>query len=231
MSWSVINLPSAVAAQRERLAETLKYNILLPRECIHPQIARKIGYLIVYTGHALGTEFSLSVSVPYPFSHEEQAEFAKCDSICGGSEHATTGSQSFCTKEIFHAPLSLDTAPDSALGSWSMTQPDCRPLSNTPSYQLISQKANNRYGAVLSALYGFWSARQAVVQSANGARRDVYSVVTFSTSSRLGEIVSSGTLVTEIVRRAPVLVFLSDGEAQVSDATVYDICRKAVTLG
>ncbi|ETW76252.1 hypothetical protein HETIRDRAFT_329423 [Heterobasidion irregulare TC 32-1] len=31
--------------------------------------------------------------------------------------------------------------------------------------------------------------------------------------------------------RAPVLIFLSDGECSVRDETVYDICRKAVTLG
>lgn len=47
----------------------------------------------------------------------------------------------------------------------------------------IRQTANNRLGAVYSALHGFWSARHAAVtvgrQSGVGARRDAYSVILF----------------------------------------------------
>ena len=36
--------------------------------------------------------------------------------VCVGPEHAATASHSFCTQNIFHAPLPLGTVPDNALG-------------------------------------------------------------------------------------------------------------------
>ena len=48
---------------------------------------------------------------------------------------------------------------------------------------LIQQTANDRLGAVYSALYGFWSSRHdavAVDSQAIGARRDAYSVILFN---------------------------------------------------
>jgi hypothetical protein len=48
--------------------------------------------------------------------------------------------------------------------------------------ELIQQTANNRLGAVYSALYGFWSSRHHVVaagRQAIGARRDAYSIILF----------------------------------------------------
>ena len=48
----------------------------------------------------------------------------------------------------------------------------------------IRQTANNRLGAVYSALYGFWSAHHAAVTpgqpSGVGTRRDAYSIILFS---------------------------------------------------
>lgn len=32
-------------------------------------------------------------------------------------------------------------------------------------------------------------------------------------------------------RRSPVVIFLSDGECGVQDATIYDLCRSAARLG
>ncbi|KAG8960525.1 hypothetical protein FRC03_006451 [Tulasnella sp. 419] len=125
----------------------------------------------------------------------------------------------------------------------------------------IKRLHNNRYGAVLSALYEFWTSR-ATGSTQQGARRDAYSILLFNkrvevvlsndnTSSPdsllaclLGKHEGSGTsfdsaLVTATsvmerfwnTERSPVVVFLSDGESMVSPATVNDLARRAVALG
>lgn len=53
---------------------------------------------------------------------------------------------------------------------------DRRPLPGQPVTRTIVQHNNNRFGAVLSALYGFWVTRSS---GTTGARRDSYSVLTF----------------------------------------------------
>lgn len=55
-----------------------------------------------------------------------------------------------------------------------MSNVDRRPLRNAPSSPLIRQFNDNRFGAVLSSLYGFWLSK-----AGNGQRRDAYSVITF----------------------------------------------------
>ena len=60
-----------------------------------------------------------------------------------------------------------------------MSSTDRRPLPNTPATARISAASNNRYGAVLSSLYSFWTARAAAIATPNVARRDSYSVVLF----------------------------------------------------
>ncbi|KAI5998963.1 hypothetical protein F5J12DRAFT_784806 [Pisolithus orientalis] len=65
--------------------------------------------------------------------------------------------------------------------SGSMASQDKKPLPNTPASGKISARSNNRFGAVLSSLYGFWSARSAAIgSSASTARRDAYSVILFN---------------------------------------------------
>ena len=61
-----------------------------------------------------------------------------------------------------------------------MSWTDRRPLPNTPATARISAHSNNRYGAVLSALYSFWTARAAPITASNAVRRDAYSVVLFN---------------------------------------------------
>lgn len=56
---------------------------------------------------------------------------------------------------------------------------DKRPLANTPVTQRISSIADNRLGAVYSALYSFWSARANATSRTGGLRRDAYSVIMF----------------------------------------------------
>jgi hypothetical protein len=71
-----------------------------------------------------------------------------------------------------------------------MSSPDRGPLANAPMTNRIRQTANNRLGAVYSALHGFWSARHAAVtagpgrQSGAAARRDAYSVILFESTTR-----------------------------------------------
>ncbi|KAI0260328.1 hypothetical protein BC834DRAFT_901579 [Gloeopeniophorella convolvens] len=41
----------------------------------------------------------------YPYTRDEQANFAKCDAMCSGPEHAANNGQpSFCTLPMFHPP-------------------------------------------------------------------------------------------------------------------------------
>ena len=63
-----------------------------------------------------------------------------------------------------------------------MSSTDRHPLANAPMTYQIQQWANNRLGAVYSALYSFWSSRNVAVtanRQAVGARRDAYSVILF----------------------------------------------------
>lgn len=71
--------------------------------------------------------------------------------------------------------------------SSSMARGDRQPLPDAPATDRIREKANNRLGAVYSALYSFWSARHAAVtsgQQGSGVRRDAYSIILFDTTTR-----------------------------------------------
>src|SRR6266849_5600542 len=63
-----------------------------------------------------------------------------------------------------------------------MSDTDHRPLADAPAAHLIRQYADNRLGAVYSALHSFWSARHTAImtgQQGAGVRHDAYSVVLF----------------------------------------------------
>ncbi|KAF8270133.1 hypothetical protein EI94DRAFT_1572289 [Lactarius quietus] len=67
--------------------------------------------------------------------------------------------------------------------SSSMFLRDRRPLPNSVGIDRIARTANNRLGAVFSALYSFWIARQAAVDRNSplgGGRRDAYSLIFFN---------------------------------------------------
>ena len=67
-----------------------------------------------------------------------------------------------------------------------MSFKDRRPLANAPATDRIRERADNRLGAVYSALYSFWSARHAAMtsgQQTSGARGDAYSVILFNTTT------------------------------------------------
>ncbi|KAI6101004.1 hypothetical protein EV401DRAFT_1890426 [Pisolithus croceorrhizus] len=147
--------------------------------------------------------------------------------------------------------------------SGSMSSKDKKPLPNTPASGRISSRSNNRFGAVLSSLYGFWSARAAAIgSSANAARRDAYSVILFNShvvpviendftsnpdqllDAVLPHAANGGTNFTAAItnaagvmerhwstERSPVIVFLSDGECQIADQTMQDLCCTSGRLG
>ncbi|KAI9455502.1 hypothetical protein HD554DRAFT_2207426 [Boletus coccyginus] len=115
---------------------------------------------------------------------------------------------SYCVLPLFHAPLKRNTAPAGvgyisndghqfacrnpvvmqpafhvifvADHSGSMGSTDIQPLPNTPATSRISACSNNRYGAVLSSLHSFWTARAAAIAGSNAVRRDAYSVALFN---------------------------------------------------
>ncbi len=69
--------------------------------------------------------------------------------------------------------------------SGSMASGDRRPLGSTPVSSSIVRRANNRLGAVFSALYSFWVSRDAATNSGSSSqglsgRRDSYSVILFN---------------------------------------------------
>ena len=68
-----------------------------------------------------------------------------------------------------------------------MSGTDNQPLANTPMSRRISSKHNNRYGAVLSALYAFLASRQVATRNGptTGAGQDSYSVIAFDRSSQV----------------------------------------------
>jgi len=161
-------------------------------------------------------------------------------------------------QQAFHVIFVVDR-------SGSMSYNDRGPLANAPMTNRIRGPANNRLGAVYSALYGFWSARHAAViagRQTAGARRDAYSVILFesgatpiltndftSTPDQLLEIVlrhqagggtnfaaglrTGGAIMEQnwSTERTPVMIFLSDGECSVSDASIQDLCLSAIRLG
>ncbi|KAE9406917.1 hypothetical protein BT96DRAFT_954710 [Gymnopus androsaceus JB14] len=146
-----------------------------------------------------------------PYSQEDRANFAKCDAMCSGPEHAatTTGpaQPSYCILPLFHPPAAFNNAGMGYISndghhfscknpvqlqqayhvifiidrSGSMDGSDHRPLANTPTTALITRNCNNRLGAAYSALYGFWTSRNAALSASGqqGARRDAYSVILF----------------------------------------------------
>jgi len=130
-----------------------------------------------------------------------------------------------CMLALFHPPIDVENAP-AGLGyvsndghhfscrnpivmqqafhvifvidrSGSMCQQDRQPLANSAGVDRITPTANDRLGAVLSALYSFWLARQAAIDRntrIGGARRDAYSLIFFNhqpSTSIEGDLASS----------------------------------------
>ncbi|KAF8341339.1 uncharacterized protein EI90DRAFT_2905822 [Cantharellus anzutake] len=158
---------------------------------------------------------------------------------------------------LYHAAYHVIFALDR---SSSMAERDRVPLAGQAATRQITNYNNNRYGAVLSAIYGFWTARAGA--SPGGIRRDAYSVVVFNDTA--ATIIANdltrdaGALLSPLLRmgpdggtnfsaaigeahrvmernwsadRAPCVIFLSDGEANTPSQELRAICDEAVFLG
>ncbi|KIO18760.1 hypothetical protein M407DRAFT_83585 [Tulasnella calospora MUT 4182] len=141
-----------------------------------------------------------------------------------------------------------------------MRNTDRLPLPHQPVASRIESRHNNRFGAVLSALYQFLQERY----SSNGGdeRRDAYSILVFNQLTEInvqndmdssidqlmenalqaspswGTNFSDALHSTEQVMeaswspdRAPVVVFLSDGEGHLDEDIMRGLCDRAVSLG
>lgn len=68
---------------------------------------------------------------------------------------------------------------------------DRRPLSDTPISGQLRSSCDNRYGAVLSALYGFWKSREPLGDASTGGvrgalhlpRTDAYTIISFNSTA------------------------------------------------
>ena len=72
-----------------------------------------------------------------------------------------------------------------------MDSQDRQPIPNSAGFDRIVSKANNRLGAVFSALYSFWIARQAAIDRkapVGGGRRDAYSLIFFDDEPYMSSI-------------------------------------------
>ena len=142
--------------------------------------------------------------------------------------------------------------------SMSMNMNDRQPLENSPVGGRIRSRMNNRLGAVYSALYSFWSARQSAV----GHQRDANTIILHAEGTQsvcendttrspvelldllLPNAPKGGNSFnkalkaadTAILRwwddtRPPVIIFLSDGIASVSDSVVRKLFRTTAQKG
>ena len=140
----------------------------------------------------------------------------------------------------------------------SMMKGDRRPLDNSPVSERIRARMDNRLGAVYSAMYSFWSARQAT----SGLQRDANTVIlhaedtqyvcendsTRSPSELLDLLLPNspkgGNSFDKALKAAdtaiskwwddahpPVIIFLSDGVASFSDKVVRTLFQKTAKKG
>ena len=140
----------------------------------------------------------------------------------------------------------------------SMKKNDKRPLENSPVGERIRARMDNRLGAVYSALYNFWSARQ----TASGLQRDANTIIlhaedtqfvcendsTRSPSELLDLLLPNspkgGNSFDRALKAAdtaiskwwddahpPVIIFLSDGIASISDKVVRSLFQRTAKKG
>lgn len=147
-----------------------------------------------------------------PYSREQQAEFARCDSMCSGPEHQATATAaavpSYCNLPIFHPPRARDPAPANGYVSVDGHSFDCpNPARLSQAYHVVfvidssgSMTSGDRgplpNTPVSARLRARSNNRYGAVLSAlhdfwysresmnaNGvARQDAYTVVTFNNS-------------------------------------------------
>jgi len=140
----------------------------------------------------------------------------------------------------------------------SMNKGDRKPLEDSPVSSRIRARMDNRLGAVYSALYSFWSARQA----ASGLQRDANTIILHSDDTQfvcendstrspselldllLPNSPKGGNAFDRALKaadtaiskwwddaRPPVIIFLSDGIASCSEKVVRTLFQKTAKNG
>ncbi|GBC16228.2 hypothetical protein GLOIN_2v1865248 [Rhizophagus irregularis DAOM 181602=DAOM 197198] len=156
---------------------------------ISPQPNRKKDYI----SHRVFWERTMFQD---PYSKEDRENFKKCDHECADEKHHSvneiTGKEptkSYCTQEIFHAPVDLKTFslgktgyistdghhftcenPTTNVGNFhivfvvdrsgSMWNSDCMPICSSTATSRLKLTHNNRLGAVYDAAYTFIETRR-----------------------------------------------------------------------
>lgn len=89
--------------------------------------------------------------------------------------------------------------------SGSMRLTDCRPLPNTPASRRIVQNADNRFGAALSSIYGFWLAREGAQRGSGtaGVHKDAYTVIAFDHETEVVYSNDVGSTADQLLDRLP----------------------------
>ena len=140
----------------------------------------------------------------------------------------------------------------------SMNKNDRQPLANSSVCERIRSRMNNRLGAVYAALHGFWTARQAafgiqhdantIILHAQGTQSVCENDTTRSPDELLDLLLPNApkggnnfdkalkAADAAITRwwddtRPPVIIFLSDGVASVSDSLVQKLFRQTAQKG
>jgi len=172
----------------------------------------------------------------------------------GGTGYISLDGHYFkCKKPVsFHIVFVIDR-------SFSMVSSDLRPLPDTPVSRKLGILHNNRLGAVYSALYLFWLTLAAGASGDRDSsysiilfHKDAINVIENDISASPEGLLSSviqyrpegWTHFTNAVTRAqeivvthwnndriPVIVFLSDGECDITDISMRNLCNSAVTQG
>ncbi|KAJ7509789.1 hypothetical protein B0H11DRAFT_1702826 [Mycena galericulata] len=217
------------------------------------------------------SHFHLNSLAKDPYSRDDQLNFAKCDSFCPGSpEHARSQppQPSYCTLPIFHPPsdiinigqryvsndghvfscenpAEMHTMYETAsliIRSSPMTLEDRRPLPDTPWTARIAAHANNRLGAVHSALNAFWESRRAMLNPGHqrGAHvpRHANTVILFDRKAEIcvanDAISTPNELTSELLRYGPgrgtnFTAALSVAEAAMQE--YWDVDRYVINSG
>ncbi|KAG8783755.1 hypothetical protein FRC15_004586 [Serendipita sp. 397] len=117
---------------------------------------------------------------------------------------------SYCTLPIFHPPADEKQQPETGyiskdghlyncknpaqmqrafhiyfvidISGSMLWQTDCQPRAHSPAVNKIRPRFNNRLGALLEALYGFWLARDTATRkgASSGSRGDAYTLIRFA---------------------------------------------------
>lgn len=166
--------------------------------------------------------------------------------------HAFSCANPAITNQAYHIIFIADR-------STSMRHNDKRPLQGTPVTNRIMRSAPNRFGAVFSAVYAFWASRHGAgtavrrdaysvvlfdrhpttwiendLTSTPEQLLDILLAAPISRGTNFGRALQHARTVMETHwnnGRAPVIVFLSDGECELADNVIIDLCRRATVLG